>query len=359
MEDVGFNLSDMAKLFKGDMERDLVEFRKKFSQLSSEGRKIAKTGKCFYCNEPVKKYCNSHSIPASFLKNISQEGKLSTSFGVIDLVLLDDEVGVNKAGTFLFICRDCDSKIFKDYESKENYDGKINQKMLAQIAMKNYLKSTSKRYFELGLFESLGSDQGIDVSNINETKNIDVLENIRGFKRAKKVDLKCIQEEYHLFFNETLDYVVPMAFQHQVALAVDLENMVVNNLYSGDKNYKIQMLHISVFPMEEKSVVMMFIDKKDTRYRSFIKQFRALSLDEQLMYINYIIFCYSEEYYLSPLIGEDVLSDENLQKVAGIVGMSPDDMFLQPIERLIKHYSLTRANEIPNLLQEKHKLTSE
>lgn len=358
MENIGFNLSDMTKLFKDDMEKDLIEFSKKFSQLSSEGRKIAKTGKCFYCNEPVKKYCNSHSIPASFLKNIALEGKVSTSHGIIDFVLLDDEVGVNKAGTFLFICRTCDSKIFKDYESKENYDGEISQKMLAQIAMKNYLKSTSKRYFELGLFESLGADKGIDVSNVNGTKNTDVLENIRGFKRAKKVDLKCIQEEYHLFFNETLNYVVPMAFQHQVALAVDLQNMVINNLFNYDKKYKIQMLHISVFPMEEKSVIMMFVDKKDTRYRSFIKQFSALSLEEQLMYINYIIFCYSEDYYLSPLVGEEVLSDENLQKVVGIIGASFGDHLLDPIERLKKHYSLERAAAIPNLLLEEHKLKS-
>ncbi len=354
--DIDFNMSDMLEFAREHMENDKIEFRKKMSQISSVSRNNSKSGKCFYCGDLVKSYCNSHSIPASFLKNISLDGKLYTSFGHVDLPPLDKDVGVNKAGTFLFICRDCDSKIFKDYESKENYNEKPNQKMLAQIAMKNYLKSTSQRYSEIAIHETLGKEQGLDLSKISEVKDTDLLENIEGFKRAKKVSKKPLQEEYYLFLYEKLDYVVPIAFQHQIALAIDLEGNMINNLHNQDRSYKIQMLHLAIFPMEDSSVVLMFIDKKDSRYRSFAKQMNNLSVADKLMYINYIVFCYSEDYYLSKSINEDVITNDNLRKVSGITGISFLDSGLGIIEKLRKHYTLNRAKDIPNILMKKYRV---
>ena len=55
------------------------------------------------------------------------------------------------------ICRDCDSKIFQEYETPENCHTDIppTQKILAQIAMKNYLKFISKRKMEIALLEKI------------------------------------------------------------------------------------------------------------------------------------------------------------------------------------------------------------
>ena len=65
---------------------------------------------------------------------------------------MDTENGVNKAGTFHLICNDCDSKIFSDYENPDNYSNQPTPKMIAQMALKNSLKSISKRLFEIELF---------------------------------------------------------------------------------------------------------------------------------------------------------------------------------------------------------------
>ncbi|QOW05767.1 hypothetical protein IC830_06850 [Vibrio parahaemolyticus] len=271
-----FNLSNISESQKKEMLESKVEFSKKNSQLASKSRKSSKSGKCLYCKKATTSYCNSHSIPASFLKNIAKNGKLLTHGGLIDLPLLNADSGVNQAGTFHIICRDCDSKIFSDYENKATYDSDIKQKTLAQIAMKNYLKTVSQRAFEIAYNEHLADDSVIDLSSTNNIKDLDLKENVRGFERAKKVDLKCVQDEYYLFFYEKLSYVVPIAFQHKIAIAVDLEGNVINNLYNHDPKYKMQHLHLAVFPLEDTSIVMMFIDKKDTRYRQFIRQFQHI-----------------------------------------------------------------------------------
>ena len=344
------NLADIPIYLKKKMQEEKVEFSKKMSQVSSKSRKDSKSGVCLYCEKKINSYCNSHSIPASFLRNIADDGKLYAHGGLIDLPLLKYEEGVNKAGTFLIICRDCDSKIFSDYENEVNYNSLPTQKMLAQIAMKTYLKNISKRVYEISSNNNIGDIYDVDLTNANVIKDTDLKENIQGFKRAKKISIKCIQDEYYLFLNEKLDYIVPVAFQNQIALAVDLEGNVVNNLYNHDCKYRIKMAHIAIFPLKYYSVVMMFIDNKDKRYRSFIRQMNKLSTEERLELINYIVFLYSEDFFLSKKIREEVMTDENLKEVSGRTGSSIISRDENILDVLKENYDLSNVKNIPNLL---------
>lgn len=342
------NLFEIAEAFKEEMLKDRPEHSKMFGRLASECRDEIKSGKCFYCDESVSSYCNSHSIPASFLKNIAEEGKLFTHAGVIELELSKSESGVNQTGTFYIICRKCDSKIFKDYENKDSYNGEVNQRVLAQIAMKNYLKAIFQRKLEIALHEKMGEDNPINMHVIRNYK-LDLNDNIRGFKKAKKVDVKPLQDEYYLFFYEKLDYVVPIAFQHKIALAVDLEGGIINNLYNYKEEYRIQHLHLSVFPLDGTSVVMMFIDKTERRYREFIRQFQNLSLEDQLAAINYIIFLYSEDFYLSPSVKSVVEDDRDLKEVSGRIGATLA-VNNNEIDSLKMNYCLSDFKKISNML---------
>jgi len=353
---MSLNLFDIPENIKDEMLKDKIEFNKKMSQLSAESRKSTKTGKCLYCSKETNSYCNSHSIPASFLKNIAKGGKLYTHAALIDLPLLKADTGVNNAGTFLIICRDCDSKIFKDYEDKNNYKGHPTQKMLAQIAMKNHLKSSSQRAFEISRHESIEKEINFNLSEQKQIKNSDLKEDIQGFKRAKKVNIKCVQDEYYLFLYEKLHYVVPIAFQHQIALAVDLDGNVINNLYNHDSNYKIELAHIAIFPLEDSSIVMMFIDKNNKRYRKFTKQLNRLSITEKLELINYIVFLYSEDFYLSKKVREDVMNDEVLKMVSGKTGISIMRVDASILDKLKENYDLSNVKGIPNLLSDEYKI---
>lgn len=338
-----------------------VEFRKKWGKLKSKSIQDAKGEKCFYCGKECSSFCNSHSIPSFVLKNIAVGGYVYNNFKLVNFPALDDSKGVNKTGTFQLICRECDSNIFQEYENPDNYENFPTAKMIAQIAMKNYMKSISKRRFEIALYKNMFTsipEFSTDVyNNKQEINNLDLQEYIQEFNRAKRIANKGWENEYNLFYYQKLDYVVPVAFQSNVALLIDFEGNTINNIYNMSPDYHMKSIHICVFPLETTSVIMMFVDSRHKRYRTFCKQFRKLSHDDKLTAINYIIFSLSEDVYLNKDVDENILKDEGLVAISrqssDIISTNPN-VDTSPVVR--EHFDFAKMHEIPNLLSKEYKI---
>ena len=133
-----------------------IFLNKKMSQTISEVKNSIKEETCFYCGKQVSSFCKSHNVPRFCLENIGIDGEVSGLNAILGLPQMGisigkEHLGISEAGTFKLICRECDSQIFKEYENPNNYIS-INppsQKMLAEIAMKNYLKFISKKNLKL------------------------------------------------------------------------------------------------------------------------------------------------------------------------------------------------------------------
>jgi hypothetical protein len=354
------SLGTDSELELNAMKEKKVEYRKQLGRLLSQSRKNAKDEKCFYCGERCSSFCNSHSIPAYFLRNIAVEGDVYNNNKLVSLPLLDNDNGVNQSGTFQLICRECDSKIFSDYENPDNYKDVPTAKMISQIAMKNYLKSISKRKFEIALYDNMYESFGLPYELYKQKQiinDLDLKEFIEDFNRAKKIDKKGWDNEYYLIYHQKLDYVVPMAFQSNVALMIDIEGGIINDIYNDSPDYRIKAIHICVFPLENSSVIMMFIDSKDNkRYRSFYKQFRKLSAKDKLAAINFIIFNYSEDVFINKEVNDDILKHKGLidasRKSFDILTTNPNvDTAL-----VGSNVDFSKMNEIPNLLLEEFKI---
>lgn len=348
------------ELLKEEMGENYLEYKKKINQILAQSRKRSKQDRCMYCNEEKSSFCNSHSLPAFCLRNIATNGYVYYSNKLINISLLDDEKGVKNAGTFQLICRECDSKIFQQYEDPNNYEKEITPVMLAQIAMKNYLKNIAKRLNESAMFdlaaEMKPSVEGIS-NYMNNIKNIDLLEYKEGFEKAKKLSKKSWGDEYYQFYCEKLDYVVPIAFQGTICLVTDLDGSIINDIYNEDPSYRTQDLHICIFPLKQSSIVTMFIDSKSKRYRNFYKKFNKLSHDDKLALINYIVFLYSEDVFLSKDISEDILKNSKLIEVSQQSSTAiVNNPFINVIEEAKNIYDLNKKDEIPNLLSEKYRL---
>ena len=331
--------------------------KRKFSDMQKKSREKAKRNTCFYCGREVDSFCNSHSIPAFCLKNISSDGEVLTLNALVDNPLLEDKKGVKKAGTFQLICRECDSKIFSDYENPDNYGSMPTDKMIAQMALKNYMKVISKRLLENEIFRMIQSEAGeLSTQKIN-VNNMDLKEYIDGYEHAKKALAKGGKPDFYVCFYERLPYVVPIAFQSPVALVFDFEGNMINNIYNPSSKYEVKNVNICILPMKNDSIILMFVNFGDKRYRRFFQQFRKLSLDEKLAALTFIMFAYSEDMYFSKTIKSDVEASQNLCEI----GRSTQDiisstLFLDPIESLKKTYDLNNRHQIPNLLSENYKL---
>ena len=151
--------------------------------------------------------------------------------------------------------------------------------------------------------------------------------------------------------------MVPIAFQCSLALYVDFNGNIINNIYNYSSDYRIQNIHINILPLESETVIVMFIEDGDKRYRQFYKQFNKLTLEDKLAALTLIMFLYSEDMYFSKSIENEVRESKALGEAAKTVqDILSNTQFFNPLEILRKSYSLDKRSEIPNLLSEKYKL---
>ncbi|HNX29551.1 MAG TPA: hypothetical protein PKN87_09135 [Syntrophomonadaceae bacterium] len=347
--DIGLEDYELKKF-----DANKIKYKKQISKILAESRQKAKLDTCYFCGKATSSICKSHFVPAFCLRNIAVNGEVNYSNTLINVPGIDFDKGVNEAGTFRLICRDCDSKIFSDYENPENYVNEPSPKMIAQIAMKNYLKMISKRLFEIVLHDDIGGMLPISSGLLNQQKLVDKLdldEYQKGFEKAKRLSSKTWSGEYYIFYYEKLDYVVPIAFQGAIVLISDLKGEIINDIYNLSPDYHTKEVHICVFPLQDSSIIMMFIDANDKRYKSFYKQFRKLKFDDKLALTNYIIFLYSEDVFFSKKIPQEVITDKRLIAVTRrsqiAVSSKP---FGNAIEKVKQNFDLTRWQDIPNLL---------
>ena len=62
----------------------------------------------------------------------------------------------------------------------------------------------------------------------------------------------------------------------------------------------MQCLNLCIYPLDDCSVVMLFVDKSYTKYKPFSKQFNEKDFDTKLSIINYIVLSLTEDYYIYP-----------------------------------------------------------
>ena len=357
---VPLDLSDLPKIDKVANKDDIINGRKVIGSIIRDSRTQAKLAECYYCGKPCTSFCNSHSIPMFCLKRITINGKVCYFNTILDFPVLNDDKGLIEAGTFHLICQDCDGKVFRDYESPDNYSDMPTTRMLAQIDMKNCLKNISKRLIEIEMYDLMKKRTPVTANWTDSKKSVsefDLKEFMDSYTRAKKRSLKPHEGDYYVGFYEKLPYVVPVAFQGTIALISDLDGNIINNIYSDDPKYVIRSMALCIFPIENSSVVMIFVDNDNRRYARFFKQLKKMSHNERLSIINYILFSYCEDYFLSPK-----LTDATLSKLKRMSGKTPDMIAVgrttnfQQLEKAKEIFNYNERFSIPNVLDENYKV---
>ena len=334
---------------------DHIEKNKIFSELWKSSEKNSKKNNCIYCEKEKTSFCNSHSIPQFILKEVADNGDIFTLNKITELPFLKEKKGIKNAGVFKIICNDCDSRIFKEYENPDIIVKDLSQMLLAQIAMKNFLSNIGKRLIEIELYNQV--DKYFFDEMIN-TSRIDLSEFRRGFFRSKNI-IKSNKLGYKVVWDKKLDYKTPITFQNMVSLLVDLEDRTINNIYIKNNDIKIQALHICIFPYKENTRIIVFYDMQDKRYNNFFSQFQKLGEEEKLELVNYIIFLYSEEFYINPKIDNKILKSKELKEVAEktvCLFSNPNNSCVELFNGAKKNFSFKNIVKITNFLSNEYKI---
>ena len=342
------------------MNTEIIDYRKFRSEVLREARSRAKIEKCFLCEQKGGPFCNSHLIPRFILKNISTDGNvLNFSRFALNFDFTDMECGLNKAGTFYNICRKCDNTYFSDYENEENIRNfTFSNRFLAQIIIKNFLSRLYKRSID-GLMPEIINEKKSIISNMGFIQNIcnlDMRDYNEDLLRQRNIIERNLSKKHYIIFQQKLDYKVPFAVQAHISLHKNLNGDIINDVYCMDSTYKIRSLHLCIFPLVDKTIIILFIDKfSQKRYRSFIQSFNRLPIGEKLQYITYLSFKYTEDIFFSPLLPNSILENKELQLLSQEVYDKPclGWNFLGEDEACYQYKPVDYHN-IPNLLSREY-----
>jgi len=325
------------------------------SRLESKARKNIKRETCYLCGKPCDGFCKSHSIPKFMLKKIAQSGKV-ISFIDREMKPNAQDSGVGNAGTFSIICDNCDNTVFQKYESSNSYEQLPTGTMLAQVALKNYLQLIWKRTLENEMYRLLM--QRKPEAKAKAKVRIfwgqeDLANYTHRFSHAKESLAQ--QNGYHLCYYKKLDYVVPLATQSAITMLCDFEDQIINDVYNPSNCFSTEPIHIAVFPLETSSVIMMFIEQGEGKYRRFYRQLKKLPENDQLAAINYIIFSYTENVYVygpvADMVQNDIRFKDTYTKTLDYYSFFQS---ANPLPTAIREFSLSKRNEIPNLLSKEY-----
>lgn len=338
------------------------ELKKRFNEIIRRSHENSKLDYCLCCCKKVTSFCNSHSLPRLVLKNISDNGMVLTSNNYFKVPLSTSSKGVNNSGTFKRVCKECDNKLFKNYENEEQLLIPPRKRIMTQIDLKNNLRMYDKRLNELALYEILLSmnpdeEQFLGILQRQAVNKLDLNEIKKEFHRDMKILNKNSSSSFNLIYWKKLDYITPIAFQGHIALQGDLNGKEINNLYDKNDKYVIENINLCVFPLKNSTIVMMFVNKDNKKYNQFIKQFNKLNEEQKLKLIAYIIFNYSEDFFISPKTEEEILNNHSLdfvtRNVTDILALNEE---MANYLKKVKLCELMNYEFFPNILSQKYSL---
>ena len=147
--------------------------------------------------------------------------------------------------------------------------------------------------------------------------------------------------------------------QAPITMVCDFDQNIINDIFNFSQSYQTKEIHVAVFPLETKSVILLFIKEGERKYRKFYKQLNALTKEDQLSAINFMIFAYTENVFINPTVKKIVEKDSAFMSVCrkstNIVSLFP---FVSeaPIEVIKREFDLSQHSLIPNLLSEEFSL---
>lgn len=292
-----------------------INIQKQVSHFLRRAEVRAKQENCVLCGSKCLSFANSHSVPRFVIKRIAVEGKLKTFSDIVGMH--NNKNGVNNSWTFHIICSSCENKYFSAYESEASLLKEPTNIMMAQIALKDSLLmlhkyridcESNKEAIKIGAF--VGETDVLPIMN-----TLDIADTCFEIKRSKKIIDNKLKSGYKLIYHRVLDWVSPIAFQSEMCLYRNIDGTIINQIYSESKDVRMQELHVGVYPLKAKTVVMVFAHKDDRNYVAFDRQFQRLEDNEKLEYVNYLIFKYTEHALISPSIDPIVLKADKLVKL--------------------------------------------
>ena len=294
------------------MNEKQIETRKSSFAFYKEANKDLKILQCPFCGQKSPALCDSHSVPEFILRNIAGEvGCVDNIYNILDICIQKEKLGVGQAGCFKMICRNCDSQAFQNYEDEISLL-KFNKEkhILSEIALKNILRNMYGMMDQMAIYYAVYDKYGISNHFTYASVCLHDLDcYMTEMNQIIDIKIEKGQGDYKIIYKNYLEYIAPIAFQGCFEMKFDCIGELIPILHTEKDDY-LRLLHIAIFPLSSKTLVLVFVRDNCYEYSELIKQFKLKNEAEKLDFINYIIFKCSDNFFLSKKINKEVYSRE-------------------------------------------------
>lgn len=321
---------------------------KKYDKLTDEFikgvHKTARLSHCLICNKPMSSSCKSHVVPQFVLKEISHKGMVSYGyvFDKRDVQGCEKTTGVKNAHVFRLVCRECDRRLFSDYEKPESIldfdllSSGEQTKMLRQMALKAHLSHIQMKYNRLIMKEisTGGRVSELEKQSRFTPERIDLNDHIDSVFATESTS-------YTVLYNKLLDYNVNFATQTLIYYVYDMEGRKTYNIYDLRHDEKISPFYLMILPVKGKTRIVFYINSVNERASSLIKQFSTLSEEEKLKFLFVSLIVFDQDFYVNPLKAEKIIKHD--KKIVKLYSCT-DQWLYWPIDNRRKIKNFRRYN---------------
>lgn len=266
-------------------------------ELFKEAYEESKIKECFYFDHTHcdKRIISAHSIQKSkILKHISKDGMVIAIKKSIEPFNKIQSLGKKVASTFTGFCGYHDNKLFMPIEDKP-YIGTAQQKFL--FAYRAFAYEAHKKREMSKMIEVFSKKVGRDVENKGLTYNLDV-----DMPHVNNLFKDCfLKQDYSdlITYDLSLDYEVSFTVSSIISPRFNLSGKKINDF--RDKTKPIHNMFLTIFPNEGKTILLFsWFKESDCIYKKWIYQFKSLTVEKQINFLNVFIPLETENFYLSP-----------------------------------------------------------
>ena len=302
----------LIEIIKNKKKKKLIEE----SNFANSINKFSKVDECVICHKKMTSACNSHVVPQFILKNVSENGKVAYGIALNSISIngIYKETGINNAHTFRLICKDCDNRLFKDYENLNhllNFDelsDTLKSKILCEMALKTRLSHISMKYKSIvtrdmvagGKIAKMEEEGKVFAERVDMNDHFDTNETLIR-------DINYGINPFVMLFNEVLDYNVSIATQTIINYNYDLNGKQIFDPSAVSFENIGNYFYLMILPLGDKTRIMFYIEKdKYEKVNDLVEQFKALSFEEKLHFIFISLIIHDEQFYMSPSFVERI-----------------------------------------------------
>lgn len=208
-----------------------------------------------------------------------------------------------EASVFKCVCKEHDDLLFADIEKRLFCK---EPKQCFQYALKALLHSYWIKCNDVSVIEKIE----IDIPSTKEVRKDQI---------AYEEEQNCFWEIYHTeCYHELLTHIVTI--DREIGFAVSSSINILRKFDGtlfGNENVNYPLLHISAFPTEGKSYLLISaLKKNETYFKAFTHQFIKFSVDDVLKRFNIIFPLLIDNIYISPRVVDEMTSKERKELLA-------------------------------------------